>query len=91
MTRRVLALTSVILVLAVGGWLAAAASGRSEPLRSRHSDPTIAAPPALVAVTMDGKLYHRPECTFVHGPIHRESVAQAISEGYTPCTRCLAR
>jgi hypothetical protein len=91
MTRRVLALTSVILLLAVGGWLAAAASGTSEPLRSRHSDPTIAAPPPLVAVTKDGKLYHRPECTFVHGPIHTESIAQAISEGYTPCTRCLTR
>jgi hypothetical protein len=91
MTRRVLALTAVILVLAVVGWLAAAASGTSEPLRSRHSDPTIAAPPPLVAVTRDGKLYHRRECTFVHGPIHTESLAQAISEGYTPCRRCMAR
>jgi hypothetical protein len=91
MTKRVLSLTAVILVLMVGGWLAAAASGRPEILRSRHSDPTIAAPPALVAVTAAGKLYHRPECSFIHGPIRTESIEQAVGEGYVPCTRCLKR
>lgn len=91
MTRKVLTLTLVTLMLLVGGWIAAAAAGRSAMLRSRHSDPGIAAPPPVVVVTAAGKLYHRPECTFIHGPIRTESVEQAIGEGYTPCTRCMKR
>jgi hypothetical protein len=91
MTKRVLSLTAIMLVLMVGGWLTAAVFGPPEILRSRHSDPTIVAPPALVAVTAAGKLYHRPDCTFIHGPIRTESIEQAIREGYVPCTRCLKR
>ena len=91
MTRRVLTLTALAPGLLVGGWLVAAASARPEMLRSRHGDPVIAAPPPLVAVTTEGKLYHDPDCAFIHGPVRRESVEQAIADGYTPCTRCLKR
>ncbi len=91
MTTRVLTLTLVALGLLVGAWLAAASSGGPGMLRSRHSDPAIAAPPPVVAVTAAGALYHRPECTFIHGPVRTESIAQAIADGYTPCTRCLKR
>jgi hypothetical protein len=91
MTKRVLSLTAVVAVLLVAGWFAAASSGRREPLRSRHSEPATAAPPPLVAVTAEGNLYHDPDCAFIHGPVRRESSAQAIAEGYTPCTRCLKR
>lgn len=91
MTKRVLLLTAVAAVLLVGGWFAAASSGPLELLRSRHSEPATAAPPSLVAVTAEGKLYHDPDCAFIHGPVRRESSVQAIAEGYTPCTRCLKR
>lgn len=91
MTKKVLTLTSIVLVLLVGGWLAAASAGRPEILRSRHSDPGIAAPPPLVAVTAEGKLYHKPDCAFIHGPLRMETGQQAIAEGYTPCTHCLNR
>ena len=91
MTTRVLSLTAVVAVLLVGGWFEAASSGRLEPLRSRHSEPATVAPPPLVAVTAEGRLYHDPGCAFIHGPIRTESSAQAIAEGYTPCTRCLKR
>jgi len=91
MTKRVLSLTMVVAVLLVGGWFAAASSGGLEPLRSRHSEPATTAPPSLVAVTADGKLYHNPDCTFIHGPVRMEPSAQAIAEGYAPCTRCLKR
>jgi hypothetical protein len=50
----------------------------------------VASPP-LVAVTAEGKLYHDPHCAFIHGPARYESVAEAIADGYTPCTRCLKR
>jgi methylphosphotriester-DNA--protein-cysteine methyltransferase len=43
----------------------------------------------MVAVTRTGKLYHKPECTYIHGPAELESGIQAQAEGYTPCTRCL--
>ena len=91
MTKRVLSLTLIVAVLFVGGWLAAASSGRLQPLRSRHSEPAALAPPPLVAVTAEGKLYHQSGCAFIHGPVRTESSAQAIAEGYAPCTRCLKR
>ena len=91
MTRRVLSLTAVAAVVLVGAWWAAAASAAPEPLRSRHSEPASTAPPSVVAVTAAGKLYHDPACTFIHGPVRMEAGAQAIAEGYTPCTRCLKR
>ena len=91
MTRRVLSWTAVVALLLVGGWLAAVSSGRLEPLRSRHSEPATVAPPPLVAVTAEGKLYHDPDCAFIHGPVRTVSSAEAIAEGYTPCTRCLKR
>jgi len=91
MTTRVLSMTAVGAVLLVAGWFAAGSSGGLEPLRSRHSEPATAAPPPLVAVTAEGKLYHDPDCAFIHGPVRMESSAQAVAEGYTPCTRCLKR
>lgn len=91
MTTRVFTLTGVAVVLLVGGWLAAASSGTPNLLRSRHSDPTIAVPPPLVAVTAEGTLYHNPTCGFIHGPFRMESGEQAVADGYTPCTRCWKR
>jgi len=91
MTRRVLSLTAVAALVLVGAWWAAAASATPKLLRSRHSEPASAAPPSVVAVTAEGKLYHDPSCTFIHGPLRMEAGAQAVAEGYTPCTRCLPR
>jgi hypothetical protein len=89
MTTRVLLLTIVSAALLVGGWFGAASAARPEALRSRHSEPAKVARPLSVAVTAVGKLYHDPDCGFIHGPIRMKSSAQAIAEGYTPCTRCL--
>ncbi len=88
-TPRVLTMTSGAVALLVGGWVVAVASGRPETLRSRHSDPAATAPASTVAVTPNGKLYHRPACTFIHGPALLESGPQAVADGYTPCTRCM--
>jgi hypothetical protein len=96
MTRWVLTVTAVAGALLIGGWLAgcwlaAAAVTRPDVMRSRHSDPVMVLSPPLVAVTAEGKLYHDPDCAFIHGPARHESVAEAIADGYTPCTRCLKR
>jgi hypothetical protein len=83
-------MSTIALVLLIAGWVAAAGGPRPEPLRSRHSEPATAQPPSLVAVTSEGKLYHRPDCAYIHGPVQMESAEQATAEGYTPCTRCLS-
>jgi hypothetical protein len=90
-TRRVLTLSGMAVVLLAGGWFVAASSGRTAALRSRHSEPMTAVSPPLVAITAEGKLYHRPECAYIHGPVRMEPAGQVIAEGYTPCTRCLPR
>jgi hypothetical protein len=90
-TRRVLTLGGTVFVLMAGGWFVAASIGRTAALRSQHSEPLTAMPPALVAVTAGGKLYHRPECAYIHGPVRMEPGDQAIAEGYTACTRCIRR
>jgi hypothetical protein len=81
---------SAIVVTALGvGWLAAAAAGYPPTLRSAHSQPAKTTPPAMVAVTGEGKLYHKPDCAYIHGPLKMQSGAQAIADGYTPCTHCM--
>ena len=89
MRRHPWALLAMTVVVLAGGWLAAAAAGYAPALRSEHSRPAKAMPQMMVAVTDEGKLYHRPDCTFIHGPVKMEPGAQAIADGYTPCTRCI--
>jgi hypothetical protein len=91
MTKRVLSWSGTILVLAMATWFTVPLSGRTVSLRSRHSEPTATPPPAQVAVTPQGKLYHRPDCLYIHGPIRLEPGEEAKAAGFTPCTRCLKR
>lgn len=90
MTRAVWTWTTLTAAVLLGGWIALAAATAPPHLRSRHSDPVSAAP-ATVAVTADGKLFHRPGCTYIHGPATTEPGERAVAQGYTPCTRCLPR
>jgi hypothetical protein len=89
MTTRFLIFGALAIVLMLGGWLGTEPMGPTPPLRSEHSEPAQASPPAIVAVTPGGRLYHKPSCTLIHGPVRLEPGRQAIAEGYTPCTRCL--
>jgi hypothetical protein len=58
-------------------------------LRSEHSQPARRAPEGTVAVAIQGKTFHVPGCTFLHGKSKLESSAEAIREGYSPCVRCM--
>ena len=80
--------TVAVALLLAGGWIVAGASAHSPQLRSAHSLPAVSAP-AVVTVTEQGKLFHRPECRFIHGPPRAEAGDRAIAEGYTACTRCM--
>jgi hypothetical protein len=89
MSRNTWTLTTIVTALLFAVWFGAAAAGFPQPLRSAHSEPAKAMPPMRVVVTEEGKLYHRPDCTFIHGPSKLEQGVQAVADGYTPCTRCM--
>ena len=89
MTKRTLLLSALTAIVLTAGWLAATAATHPHPLRSQHSEAVATTPSEMVAVTEEGKLYHRPDCRYIHGPLRMESGEQAVAEGYTPCTRCM--
>jgi hypothetical protein len=88
-TSKTLIVSVITAIVLYAGWVAATAVTRPHPLRSQHSEPAAMAPHEMVAVTEDGKLYHRPDCRYIHGPVRMESAEQAVADGYTPCTRCM--
>ena len=89
MTKNTLILSAITAVVLSAGWVAATAVARPHPLRSQHSEAAATPPREMVAVTEEGKLYHRPDCRYIHGPLRMESGEQAVADGYTPCTRCM--
>jgi hypothetical protein len=88
-TKNTLLLSAITIIALTLGWATATAVGQSHPLRSRHGEGTTSPPTGMVAVTPEGKLYHRPDCGYIHGPVHMEPGAQAVADGYAPCTRCM--
>ena len=89
MTSKTLILSVITAIVLYAGWAAATAVNRPHPLRSQHSEAVATPPLEMVAVTEEGKLYHRPDCRYIHGPLRMESGEQAVADGYTPCTRCM--
>ncbi len=57
-------------------------------LRAPMSEPAIKAAYGMVAVNDEGKTFHVPGCTFLHGKSRMISLEEALREGYTPCIRC---
>ncbi len=82
---------SALSVVVIAIVIALAAGARSHPtaLRSEHSRPAARVPAREVVVTKDGKLYHDASCKYIHGNPQEMSAAEAVKEGYTPCTRCM--
>jgi hypothetical protein len=59
------------------------------PLLSEHSRPAVRVPDQPVAIVADGKTFHNPKCTFLHGKPEMVSAQEAVNKGYTPCVRCM--
>jgi hypothetical protein len=60
-------------------------------MRAPMSQPALRAPVAnLVVVNDDGKTFHVPGCTYIHGKSRMIPVEEAMKEGYNPCIRCEA-
>ncbi len=81
--------------IAAGLMLAALLAGhardrRLPALKSQHSEPALQrpAPGTLVVVTDEGKTFHVPTCSFIHGKRRVITVEEAAREGYAPCVRC---
>ncbi len=86
-----------IVSLAGAGLVAAAMVMFSLPrfaapsMRAPMSEPALRPPSAnMVVVTDEGKTFHRPGCTFIHGKSTMMPVEEAMKEGYSPCIRCEA-
>jgi hypothetical protein len=83
--------------LATGGALALAMFSAALPNMgvsdglSAMSQPAVGSLPAQVALVRAGKLFHVPECPYMHGQVILLDTAEAIREGYTPCPRCMGQ
>ena len=80
-------------VVTVGGvGLASSASSRKPEPRSAHARNGTGVPPDLLVVVSDkGKIFHAPDCTFIHDRTNLRTIAarDAQQQGYSPCVRCM--
>jgi hypothetical protein len=60
----------------------------SPSLRAPMSEPAVKAAYGMVAVNEEGKTFHVPGCTFLHGKTRMIPLEEALREGYSPCVRC---
>ncbi len=61
-------------------------------LRSEHAQSGVGVPPELMVVVSDkGKMFHVPECGFIHDRSNLRTISarEAQQEGYVPCIRCM--
>jgi hypothetical protein len=54
-----------------------------------RSSETSARPSQQVAITAEGKIFHRADCPFIHGPVKMEDAQTAAQQGYVPDSRCM--
>ncbi len=83
----------LVAALAAGTAYAMLAMARAEgpavpPLKSQHSQPAARLPVGLVAINPNGKTFHVPHCSYLHGEGRLVSAETAVQNGYTPCARC---
>lgn len=90
MSKRVWPATLLTVALVLVAYFLAAGQSQVIPnLRSQHSQPAVRMPSQQVAVTADGKTFHRADCPFIHGPVEMVDAQTAAREGYVPDPRCM--
>lgn len=85
---------AAVALLAGGVALGNSAVFKQPELRSEHAKPSHKIPPSLmVAVSTEGKLFHVPNCKYLHRRDGESpeliTAAEAMKQGFTPCPRCL--
>ncbi len=65
----------------------------AEPLRPRdlHAQPASYVPQQMVAVAEEGKTFHDPKCSYIHGKPVMTTAEDAVKKGYVPCVRCMRK
>ena len=90
MSKRVWPATLLTIALVLVAYLLGAKQSQAIPnLRLPHSQPAVRMPSQPVAVTTDGKTFHRADCPFIHGPVKMVDAQTAAREGYVPDPRCM--
>jgi hypothetical protein len=90
MSKRVwLASFLTVALVLVAYFLGAEQSQAIPNLRSQHSQPAVRMPSQPVAVTADGKIFHRADCPFIHGQAKMVDAQTAAQQGYVPDPRCM--
>jgi Putative zinc-finger len=80
------------LALFAGGLRLANSLTASPPLKSQHAQTGQGVPPdMLVVVTANARLFHAPDCGFIHNKNTERTLtaAEAMRQGYVPCLRCM--
>jgi hypothetical protein len=80
------------LALFAGGLRLANSMTASPPLKSEHAQTGQDIPPdMLVVVTAHARLFHAPDCGFIHNKSTERTLtaAEAMRQGYVPCLRCM--
>jgi hypothetical protein len=82
-------------VFAVVGFEVTRPTVSSAPeIRSEHAESGNRIPPEMmVVVSTEGKIFHRPGCTYIHDKTQLRTITahKAQEEGYTPCVHCLKK
>lgn len=81
--------TAIAAALMLAGLFVGRARDRRLPaVKDQHSQPALRAPHAMVVVTDEGKSFHVPGCSFIHGKRRLVTIEEAVREGFVPCVRC---
>ncbi len=89
MALRFWPITFLAVALAFATWAVLGHPRHALPLKSEHSQPSAVVPTEDVAVTSEGKLFHKPSCRYIHGKLQMMSAQEAAQKGYTPDPRCM--
>lgn len=80
---------AAVLILSLMLFGANRAAQNSAPLINEHSQPAVQIPVKMVAVNEQGKTFHLPTCTYLHGKWKLIPAEEAVRLGYNPCIRCM--
>ena len=82
-------LLAILAVVLIGAAWKSMQAHKAPVQRDQHAEPAATMPAQPVAVTAEGKQFHQPSCSYIHGKPQMMSAEQAAKAGYTPDPRCL--
>ncbi len=80
---------AAVLIFSVMVFGAGRASRNLPAPLDEHSQPAARIPVKMVAVNEEGKTFHLPTCSYLHGKWKLIPAEEAVRLGYNPCIRCM--